>query len=222
MVNFKFVNHLEENLKAKILKAIAENEEGSNKLSENYHELGGGACGTVYAVSEHVVLKWNNGWMAGDTRDHLVLEALQGLPLVPTLYGYSDDGRYILIERIHGITVSQYEFNKMFTLLNYNMEQHKELVQQFYDGSLERGWLPNDLHGGNAMITPEGKFYVVDFGLFKVANKATVWDYTNSEGEVKELTDWGEVFVNFTKEQRSRYELSKSLINNHFSLDLAV
>jgi ABC1 atypical kinase-like domain len=218
MTAFKFVNDLEEALKVEILEAIENCIDGVRHLSETYQKIGGGACGDVYAVNERLVLKWNNGWLSGTTRDHIVLEALQGLPLVPTLYGYSEDGMFILIERIHGETISRYEFSKMFSLLSYDSEKHKKLVNEFAEGCLERGWLPNDLHGGNAMITPEGKFYVVDYGLFKEVGKATEWDYEDSGDDVRRLADWGEHILGLIKERKESY----LRINLARSLDIAV
>ena len=122
----------------------------SNPYQFNYEELVLKANDLVYSLK--------------DVNDHIVLESLQGLPFVPTLYAYTPDGKYLIIQRIKGLTLWELELNN--NPYQFNYEELKQQFKEFVAGCLERGWIPNDLHAGNVMVCPQG-VYVVDYGFFK-------------------------------------------------------
>ncbi|MEF7556204.1 serine/threonine-protein kinase [Bacillus thuringiensis] len=132
-------------------------------------KIGRGVEYTVYALSDELVLKVSNGWHWQNSSK--VLIDLQGLPFVPKVYECGDNGEYIVMQRIYGNTVFLYARGYSWFRVQYNYETHKRKTQEFIEGCAKRGWLPRDLYGGNIMISEEGDFWIVDFGLFlKVKN----------------------------------------------------
>lgn len=143
----------------------------SNKLQFNVeHELlGSGACGRVYEFNEDYALKINGtGWYAEleETCDGAILESLQGVPLIPTLYAYTTNNEFTLVQRIKGVTWDKYLGGTPFTPLNFKEDEWLKASELFYEYSQERGWTPKDLHSENLMIDEEGKIWVIDVGLF--------------------------------------------------------
>ena len=164
-VAFNIVNELPKKTQEKLVRTIIEIEEAGNVFAlENVLDfLGGGACGGVFDLGGGCVLKVNTDHR-DITRDGIVLDDLQGLPFVPTLYWYSADNKYIVVQKIEGVNVGHYsgEFSFSFCL-----DQFERNLKKFLEGCKKAGWRPNDLHGENCMIDREGNFWVVDFGLFK-------------------------------------------------------
>lgn len=161
----KIVNPLGEELFESIVEVIRKAEKGLDSIDNYYDELAQGTCGTVYAINEELVLKVNDlVYSLKYVNDHIVLESLQGLPFVPTLYAYTPDGKYLIIQRIKGLTLCELGLNS--NPYQFNYEELKQQFKEFVAGCLERGWIPNDLHAGNVMVCPQG-VYVVDYGFFK-------------------------------------------------------
>lgn len=129
--------------------------------------IGSGCCGSVYAVGQDYVLK-----VAYGDRDGEALDALQGLPLVPTLYAYTTNKsgyQFTLIQRIHGEVIG--EVQDSFSPLNFDGDNFKAQAAQFFSGCRERGWTPSDVHNYNVMVDEEGRCWVIDFGLFSKGAK---------------------------------------------------
>ena len=141
-----------------------------------YNRIGSGACGSVYAIGLDYVVKANDGWYSGDgnTRDGQILEQLQGVPMIPTIYAYSEDNRYMLIQRIKGETIDRftdYDSRLAQTLkdthLEFNQTEWLKQSELFYEKAFERGYAPHDLHSENVMIDSQGRLWVIDVGLFR-------------------------------------------------------
>lgn len=149
--------------------------------------LGGGACGKVYDFGEYIIkVNASNGWAV--CKDGDILADLQGLPLVPNLYAYSTDNKYLLIEKVKGKEVGDYlGWGASKLPAPFPKETWKEKLERFYEGAKERGWLPNDCHQGNSMLDDKGNFYIVDFGLFKKADRLDGDDYGDLISQIEEL-----------------------------------
>jgi Mn2+-dependent serine/threonine protein kinase len=156
-MRWKVVNQLDRKLFMTIKAAIRNGE-----VEKRFRELGKGTCATVYAINDELVLKVNDKVESECVRDHQALKSLQGLPFVPTLYAYTTDGKYLIIERIKGYTLIDLNVVK----IRFNRNVLLEQMKQFVEGCFKRGWIPNDIHEGNVMVSPRG-FFIVDFGFFR-------------------------------------------------------
>lgn len=169
---------------------IGENKQGGFYLLDSlYEKIGKGACGAVFALDSEYVVKVTRPDSRYETKDGEILEALQGLPLVPTLYAYSLDNRYALIQRISGDVVGN-----LWKGIKFNEFDSKAWLvkcEEFIHGCTQKGWFPNDLHYENCMVDDEGRFWVIDFGLFK-ANRREVFgsdELSNLEGHLERVVN---------------------------------
>lgn len=185
------VNYLPKDLFDYIQEVIRKAENGECLLRNHFPELAQGTCATVYAINDKYILKHNDSvYNLAEINDHLTLRDLQGLPLVPTLYAYTRDGRYLIIERIHGETLASRKFLKKQPL--FNKKQLIEEFKEFLVGSFERGWIPSDLHAGNVMVSSRG-VYIVDYGYFNRFNAKNVYLKRSVECEIanfEDMIDW--------------------------------
>lgn len=174
-VEFKSINEIPNEVIAKVVQLVALSEKEYDIPEYIYTKLGSGACGGVWELNDEFVLKINeeNEFTLSDLQDGIVLEELQGLPLVPKLYAYSTNNKYIIIEKIHGLTCSFFTNERMARkhgvslTSSFNANEWVRKAEEFYCGALKRGWHPDDVHGGNMMINTKGEIVVIDFGLFK-------------------------------------------------------
>lgn len=139
--------------------------------------LAKGACGFVYQLCEDYILKVNDvgtNFSLDRLKDGQIMEALQGLPFIPTLYAYTPDNKYIVMQRIKGGTTGDFRWNEKmqekYRPKEFDTDMMFEMAKELYTGALERGWVLKDLHGENTMVSPEG-FFVVDVGLFKTTEQ---------------------------------------------------
>jgi len=169
-MRWKVVNQLDRKLFMTIKAAIRNGE-----VEKRFRELGKGTCATVYAINDELVLKVNDKVESECVRDHQALKSLQGLPFVPTLYAYTTDGKYLIIERIKGHTL----LNPKNIKIRFNRNELRKQMEGFVDGCFQRGWIPYDIHEGNVMVSSRG-FYIVDFGFFrrKDSNKEPLSSYS--------------------------------------------
>lgn len=173
---FTVVNDLPLNIMEKAIESIATyygqrnpNQAGwiNWRRVESVLELiGAGHCGAVFELSEEIAIKFDKGTMTDETQDGAVLEALQGLPLIPKVYMYSQDGNITIMQKVTGENVSSYRRNKIFSVLNFDKKKVDEQVMELVVGIYKRGWRATDLHGENVMVDKEGRFWVVDVGIF--------------------------------------------------------
>ncbi|WP_433948132.1 AarF/UbiB family protein [Bacillus tropicus] len=152
-------------------------------------KIGRGLEYTVYALSDELVLKVSNGghWQNSSK----VLMDLQGLPFVPKVYECGDKGEYIVMQRIYGNTLNLYAYGYSWFRVQYNYEEHKRKTLEFVKGCAEKGWLPKDVHIGNTMISEQGDFWIVDFGLFEKTNNSIY-----ASDQIQNLLNKGRSIVN--------------------------
>ena len=170
---FRTVSDFPAEVFTKLHDAVTWNEEGNiKKLREEFEELGSGACGTVFKLAEGYALKVNFtgycSWDSDELQDGVILEALQGVPLVPTLYTYEHNNKYMLIQLIDGITVKDAGRGELpsLGLKTFDSQGFMDKAEAFYEQCMERGYYPKDLHNENVMVDRSGAVWVVDVGLF--------------------------------------------------------
>ncbi|KJE27939.1 hypothetical protein LG52_40 [Geobacillus kaustophilus] len=217
-MKWKVVNPLNNELLESITEVIRKAELGLDSIDNYYDELAQGTCGTVYAINEELVLKANDlVYSLKDVNDHIVLESLQGLPFVPTLYAYTPDGKYLIIQRIKGLTLWELELNN--NPYQFNYEELKQQLKKFVAGCLERGWIPNDLHAGNVMACPQG-VYVVDYGYFRRCNNpARMSSYRRMSMEC-ELDNLEEMLERVSKPSNCNSSHKKTVTVNFLTLSV--
>jgi serine/threonine protein kinase len=171
-VKFNVVNELPTQVKNRFLQTVNEFLQGHNDFDriENILEyIAGGACGRVYDLGDGFIVKINKfGWRT-DTPDGDILKDLQGIPFIPKVYWYSEDNRFIVVQKIEGVTTGNYLGEFLFGK-ELDLEKFKEKAREVFSMVEERGWILNDIHGGNCMIDRKGRFWIVDVGLFQKAD----------------------------------------------------
>jgi hypothetical protein len=217
-MKWKVVNPLDNKLFESIKEVIYKAEKGLDSIDNYYDELAQGTCGTVYAINEELILKVNDlVFSLQQVSDHITLESLQGLPFVPTLYAYTPDGKYLIIQRINGQTISELGLGNKLSAYQFDYDELKEQFKEFVAGCLERGWIPNDLHGGNVMACPQG-VYVVDYGYFmRCDNPAKMNSYRRQSMEC-ELGYLEEMLERLSKPSNCNSSRRKSITVNFLSL----
>ncbi|WPF64938.1 kinase [Staphylococcus phage MVC_VPHSA1] len=217
---FKLVNEISVEAMAKMEQIISINEQEIPIPQYMFERLGRGHCGGTWAISDTHVLKVNEIHNRADIdMDRFVdgecLETLQGLPMTPKLYAYSECKQYMVVERLYGMQTGEVMYNmnafpaKMGLSIVPQLFDWKHWIQQineFVRESCKRGWNPKDLHGENLMLTREGKIVIVDYGLFEkhgVHNNGirSKWSF---DEEIKEMT-------------RQVKKIAKELLPNDFS-----
>ncbi|MBL5872349.1 hypothetical protein HV417_02070 [Bacillus sporothermodurans] len=167
-VQFNVVNELDTPVKNKLLKVVNEYmmSKDFSKVQAILGFIAEGACGKVYDLGDGLILKINIfGWRS-QTPDGDILRDLQGVPCIPKLYWYSEDNRFIVVQKINGLTTRKFNQEPFKLPKAWVREEHDQLMETVYKACLERGWYVNDIHGGNCMIDLEGNFWIVDVGLF--------------------------------------------------------
>lgn len=166
--NFTVVNELPADIMEKVEEAVKAYHKGTwRKVHDVLTLIGAGFCGTVWELSDEYALKVDKGTYSSGTRDGEIMHALQGLPMIPKLYMYSEDNRFMVVQRIKGVDVRKYRNGEAgFTLRSFAKGKFQRLVDQFTIDVLKRGWIPTDLHDENTMIDTDGNFWIVDVGIF--------------------------------------------------------
>lgn len=177
---FKLVNEISVEAMAKMEQIISINEQDIPIPQYMFDRLGRGHCGGAWAISPDHVLKVNETHNRASINmerfvDGECLEALQGLPMTPKLYAYSDCKKYMVVERLYGMQTGEAKRDiKQFTAKmgvsilpqTFDWKGYIDQIHEFTRGSIQRGWQPKDLHDENLMLTREGKVVIVDYGLF--------------------------------------------------------
>lgn len=192
-VRFNVVNELPTQVKNRFLKTVNEFLQGNNNFDriDNILEyIAGGACGRVYDLGDGFIVKVNKfGWRT-DTPDGDILKDLQGIPFIPKLYWYSEDNRFIVVQKIDGVTTGNYMGEFTFHK-ELNFDKFKETAEKVSKMIEERGWVLNDIHGGNCMIDRRGYFWIVDVGLFRKTDDFHFGSgLTDLIGEGERVVDW--------------------------------
>lgn len=160
-VTFKVVNELPQEVIGKLVEAL---QSIHNHLQPELPRLGGGACGQVFDLGGYA-LKIDYGWDGG--QDGKILEDLQGCPFIPKLYMRSENKKFTVMQKIDGQTVASFCHSPEFSFDNWMSEEDFKRACEIAVREInDRGWAPEDMHHGNLMIDREGKFWIVDVGLF--------------------------------------------------------
>jgi hypothetical protein len=174
-VTFKVVNELPTKVRNTILKAVNEFVQANmdfEKVDNILNFIAGGACGRVYDLGDYILKVNKNSGLAENCKDGEIMADLQGIPCIPKLYMYSEDNKYMVVQKIDGQTMSDFNWRPDFLPANhetFSVEEHERMVEEAYKEAEKRGWVMNDCHQYNTMIDKQGRFWVVDVGLFKEA-----------------------------------------------------
>lgn len=152
----------------------------------------------VYALNDELVLKISNGGHLQNSGQ--ILSDLQGLPFIPKVYWWGDSGEYLVMQRIKGIEIGFYMTGFSWFRVPYDYDTHKNMTLEFFNGCIERGWIPRDLHFANIMIDKDGHCWIVDVGGFVKIDEATIPPNKVKKMipsyEVKKMLDYGKCIVN--------------------------
>lgn len=233
-IKFKSINAVPNDAMSMVVQLIAINEGELPIPRYVFERLGRGHCGGTWAISKDLVLKINEIDNRADIDlerfvDGECLEDLQGLPLVPKLYAYSYDKQYMIVERIHGMQVGQceYDMNNFTAQLGasivpkfWNWKKWIDKACEFNRGCLQRGWIPNDLHGENVMIDKAGNLTVVDYGLFKKIGKHDEISRWNFDREYDRIASTIRLIArqlkSATRQETDSYQLENPLTYEEF------
>jgi hypothetical protein len=226
-LTFKIVNEAPKQVWNRFISAVngfkmTEDEDEIKIFNEVVRKLAGGACGRVFDLGfgSGFIMKANrdNG-LGGGCKDGEIMEALQGLPLVPKIYAYSECNRFMLIQKIDGkALMNMYGDTKDIDLSNYNREELEKKIHAFYEGATERGWVPNDMHDGNSMVDKKGNFWVVDFGLFRKAPyHGDLYDLLNQAARLEQWSNIQKKGLDTTKPFWERETESAYTNTNYYS-----
>lgn len=187
-VSLKIVNRLPEEIYRKVANVIIAFESAKGEKSYEMWAkvdaildfIAGGHMGRVYDLGDYV-LKVNNPSRQKqyNNRDGYILEQLQGIPMIPTLYAYSEDNTFMVVQKIKGKTVREI-YEDGFTPSQWDYNQQKKLLQEAQEEMDKRGWVMADMHWGNSMIDENGNMWLVDVGLFHESDKEE-WGYSYPE-----------------------------------------
>jgi tRNA A-37 threonylcarbamoyl transferase component Bud32 len=171
-VSFRFINRLPEEAIEKlvqVVQAFEELKQGGDwdKIDAILNFIAGGHMGRVHDLGDYI-LKVNrpNRQRQYNNRDGYILEQLQGIPMIPTLYAYSEDNTFMVVQKIKGETVMEICCEENFTPSKWNYSEQEALLDKANDEIEKRGWVMDDMHWGNCMIDEEGNMWMVDVGLF--------------------------------------------------------
>ena len=170
-VSFNIVNELPQKVTNKLIRTVKtmkdSDYQGFEEVETILRYISGGVCGKIYDLGGDFILKINEFSWNSNTYDGDILRDLQGIPLIPKVYWYSDDNRFIVIQKINGRTVRDYFQSPFILKKQWVHAAFKEIAEKTVSMCLKRGWVVNDMHSGNCMIDYLGEFWIVDVGLFK-------------------------------------------------------
>lgn len=132
--------------------------------NEEWHKLdciGRGASGKVYQYRDYAVKRLLRKNVKH--KDIEILEALQGVSCIPTLFATIDE-RVIIMDRVKGVTLYQYIYGNVKIHIDPKFDK---LYEQGLIEIIKVGYSPKDLHEENIMIDQNGKPVIVDVGLFQ-------------------------------------------------------
>jgi hypothetical protein len=204
-VTFKVVNELPTPVRNTILKAVNEFVQANmnfEKVDNILNFIAGGACGRVYDLGDYILKVNKNSGLAENCKDGQIMNDLQGVPCIPKLYMYSEDNKYMVVQKIDGQTMSDFNWSPKFLPANhetFSREKHEELVVNAYEMAEERGWVMNDCHQYNTMIDKQGNFWIVDVGLFKSTDSMFPF------GDKHDLISHGRAIENGIEEAREKF-----------------
>src|SRR6516165_7293995 len=157
-------------------------------------KIGEGGMGVVYRARDEelnrdVAIKVLAAPMLDQLgRDHLLKEAqiasALSHPNICTIYqlGRVDDGFYFVMELIEGQSLS--EMARTTKLSTEAVTRYGVQIADALAHAHDRQIVHRDLKGGNVVITPDGRVKVLDFGLARRLDQATVDAVTRAQASV--------------------------------------
>ena len=115
----------------------------------------------LYTINNYRVS--NNTDLDPEKNDAEILKDLCGIDTIPELY-YSNK-RYVIVERIIGKTIQEKIYNNEKIDENKHNSLYEDMNKNIINIS-KIGYIINDMHDGNVMITDSGKLKIIDVGLF--------------------------------------------------------
>ena len=119
-----------------------------------------------YVINSYKVS--SNTDLEPEKNDAEILKDLRGIDAIPELY-YSNK-RYIIVERITGKTIQE----KWYDNEKIDKNKYNNLCEDMNTNIInisKRGYIVDDMHDGNVMITDSGKLKIIDVGLFYKVNR---------------------------------------------------
>ncbi|WP_216614972.1 hypothetical protein, partial [Pseudomonas aeruginosa] len=102
-------------------------------------------------LGEGFIVKVNKFSWRTNTPDGDILKDLQGVPFIPRVYWYSEDNRFVVVQKIDGVTTGNYMGEFLFGK-ELDFDKFKKVAEEAFSKAYEKGWVLNDIHGGNCMI----------------------------------------------------------------------
>jgi serine/threonine protein kinase/photosystem II stability/assembly factor-like uncharacterized protein len=158
-------------------------------------KIGEGGIGVVYRARDEelnrdvAVKVLAAGMLDHLGKDHLLKEAQTASalnhPNICTIYqiGRVDDGFYLVMELVEGQPLS--EMARSTKLTTEAVTRYGVQIADALAHAHERQIVHRDLKGANVVITPDGRVKVLDFGLARRLDKATVDAITRSQASVE-------------------------------------
>lgn len=119
-----------------------------------------------------------------EKNDAEILKDLCGIDAIPELY-YSNK-RYIIVERIIGKTIQEKIYNNEKIDENKHNSLYEDMNKNIINIS-KIGYVINDMHDGNVMITDNGKLKIIDVGLFCKSNRTQEQIYKLNMSHAEEV-----------------------------------
>ena len=119
-----------------------------------------------YVINSYKVS--SNTYLDPEKNDAEILKDLCGIDAIPELY-YSNK-RYIIVERIIGKTIQEKWYNNEKIDKNEYDSLYEDMNKNIINIS-KIGYIVDDMHDGNFMITDSGKLKIIDVGLFYKSNR---------------------------------------------------
>jgi serine/threonine protein kinase len=158
-------------------------------------KIGEGGMGVVYRARDEelnrdvAVKLLAAGMLERLGKDHLLREAQTASalshPNICTIYqvGRTDDGFYSVMELVEGQALS--EMARATTLSTEAVTRYGVQIADALAHAHDRQIVHRDLKGANVVITHDGRVKVLDFGLARRLEKATVDDITRSQASIE-------------------------------------
>jgi hypothetical protein len=205
-VTFNEVNKIPTKVRNTILKAVntfIQEEQRWEQLDNILQFIAGGACGRVYDLGDYILKVNRSNGLAESCKDGQILADLQGLHFIPKLYWYSEDNRFMVVQKIDGQTTGDFRLSPDFLPKNdfkVDRQRWEEVMEKVYEEAKERGWVMNDIHSQNTMFDKDGRFWIVDVGLFR---ETGYWG-----GDLRDLQwQWDDIMEGMDK-ARNRYAVA--------------
>lgn len=192
-----------------VKKVILKSEQYGDINTDDAKRLGHGRFYEVYKLDDLKVLKF----MHNEDTSHTFpsREVLNGIPMIPEIYEFSEKQNYYIMQYINGIEIGslgkKYQvirfFSENFEIINYciknkfDFHEYIEQVDLFFEGCISKGYFPRDLHHKNIMLDGQQKIWVVDLDQFVDVPKNSIVSNYKISSEYRKMIEHGKKVENF-------------------------